>query len=188
MTNNAADRCETDYICKYMSPIGLITLASNGTAVTGAWFEGQKYYASTLKGAYEEKEVPVLRRAKLWLDAYFAGVQPREEVPLAFEGCSPFRKKVYEILLGIPLGSTTTYGEIARRIEAESGAKTSARAVGGAVGHNPVSIIVPCHRVLGKDGSLTGYAGGIERKIALLRLEGVDADRRGITKNKAAGI
>ena len=95
---------------------------------------------------------------------------------------------MYEILLGIPLGSTTTYGEIARRIEAESGAKTSARAVGGAVGHNPVSIIVPCHRVLGKDGSLTGYAGGIERKIALLRLEGVDADRRGITKNKAAGI
>lgn len=93
MTSNAADRCETDYICKYLSPIGLITLASNGTAVTGAWFEGQKYYASTLKGAYEEKEVPSLSRAKLRLDAYLAGVQPREELPLAFEGCSPFRKK-----------------------------------------------------------------------------------------------
>lgn len=166
-------------ICHYDSPLGGITLASDEEGLTGLWFDGQKYFGGEiLKGrAVEEKEAerkertPVLEQTVKWLDLYFAGQEPDFTPPLHLKG-SEFRLAVWDILLQIPYGQTTTYAEIARAIAAQRGLKSmSAQAVGGAVGHNPVSIIVPCHRVLGTDGSLTGYAGGIDKKISLLTLE-----------------
>ena len=162
-----------DYTQEYGSPLGPITLASDGEALTGLWFQGQKYDRSTLSDENEQRDLPVFREAARWLDRYFAGDAPDFTPPLKLRG-SPFRQAVWEILLTIPRGSVTTYGEIAAHIAAQRGLEhMSAQAVGGAVGHNPVSIIVPCHRVVGADGSLTGYAGGLERKRALLKLEGV---------------
>ena len=161
-----------DYTQKYASPLGPITLASDGEALTGLWFQGQKYDRSTLSDENEQRDLPVFRETARWLDRYFAGDAPDFTPPLKLRG-SPFRQAVWEILLTIPRGSVTTYGEIAAHIAAQRGLEhMSAQAVGGAVGHNPVSIIVPCHRVVGADGSLTGYAGGIERKAWLLALEG----------------
>ena len=161
-----------DYTQKYASPLGPITLASDGEALTGLWFQGQKYDRSTLSDENEQRDLPVFRETARWLDRYFAGDAPDFTPPLKLRG-SPFRQAVWEILLTIPRGSVTTYGEIAAHIAAQRGLEhMSAQAVGGAVGHNPVSIIVPCHRVIGADGSLTGYAGGIERKAWLLALEG----------------
>ena len=161
-----------DYLQEYRSPLGTITLASDGKALTGLWFEGQRYYGATLAAGSVYGDVPVFREAARWLDRYFAGSAPDFTPPLHLRG-SPFRQAVWEILLTIPRGSVTTYGEIAAHIAAQRGLEhMSAQAVGGAVGHNPVSIIVPCHRVVGADGSLTGYAGGIERKAWLLALEG----------------
>ena len=162
------------YISHYQSPIGDILLAADDTGLTGLWFEGQKYFARCLDKNREEKEVPVLEAAKRWLDLYFSGQEPDFSVPLHFIG-TDFQKQVWEILCTIPYGRTTTYGDIAKCFAAKKGLPhMSAQAIGGAVGHNEISIIVPCHRVVGSDGSLTGYAGGVDKKRALLTLEGVD--------------
>lgn len=165
------------YISKYTSPLGGITLASNGTQLTGLWFDGQKYFADTLPEEYEEKDLRVFGQTKQWLDIYFSGKAPDFTPPLSMDGISPFRKRVWEIMLEIPFGKTSTYGQIAKQIEKETGKKASAQAVGGAVGHNSISLIIPCHRVLGSNTSLTGYAGGINKKIELLKLEGVDVSK-----------
>ena len=153
----------------YPSPIGLLTLAADGNALVGLWLENQKYFAAGFeKHLIPGDELPVFRDAKAWLDAYFAGLTPDiRNLPLAPEG-SAFQHSVWEVLKEIPYGQTVTYGEIARALDCRS-----AQAVGGAVGRNPISIIIPCHRVLGAGGSLTGYAGGTERKLWLLRHEGI---------------
>lgn len=161
------------YINHYDSPLGGITIASDGEALIGLWFDGQKYFADTLSAEHREAELPVFREARRWLDIYFSGHRPDFTPPLIMAG-SPFRRRVWESLLRIPYGKTTTYGSIAKEIASERELSSmSAQAVGGAVGHNSISLIIPCHRVLGTDGGLTGYAGGIDRKRALLRLEGV---------------
>ena len=161
-----------NYIYKYISPIGIITLSSNGTALTGLWYNGQKNFAQTLSKPYEEKLLPVFEDTIKWLDIYFGGAVP-DFTPELYVHSTPFRKAVYDILLTIPYGQTMTYGEIAEILAQQTGKKKmSAQAVGGAVGHNPISIIIPCHRVVGADRSLTGYAGGIDRKRFLLELEG----------------
>jgi len=161
-----------DYVYRYNSPIGSVTMASDGTALTGLWFDGQKYFAGTLSEPYEEKLLPVFEDTIRWLDTYFSGEIPAFMPELSVQS-TPFRKAVWDILLTIPYGQTITYGEIADIIAQQTGKKMSAQAVGGAVGHNPVSIIIPCHRVVGADGSMTGYAGGIVRKKFLLELEGI---------------
>lgn len=156
----------------YDSPLGKILVAANESGICGLWFENAKYYAATLAPDSIFRTTPLLREAARWLDLYFAGEKPGFTPQLAPEG-SDFRRRVWNILLSVPYGQTTTYKAIAERIARESGqARMSAQAVGGAVGHNPISIIIPCHRVVGSNGSLTGYAGGIERKIRLLELEG----------------
>ncbi len=154
------------YLTRYESPLGSILLAADGVGLTGLWFVGQKYFPSFSEGEALEEETPVLAEAIRWLDVYFSGASPDFLPPLHPQGSS-FRQAVWNVLLTIPRGQTMTYGEIARRLNVRS-----AQAVGGAVGHNPVSILIPCHRVVGSDGSLTGYAGGLERKERLLQLEG----------------
>ena len=154
------------FLTHYASPLGPILLAADETGLTGLWFEAQKYFPSFLGVDYQEKETPVLTETARWLDVYFSGKDPGFLPPLHPQG-SPFRQTVWDILLTIPRGQTMTYGEIARRLGVHS-----AQAVGGAVGHNPISILIPCHRVVGSDGSLTGYAGGFDRKTRLLQLEG----------------
>lgn len=175
----------------YRSPLGEILLAADGEGLTGLWFEGQKYYAYGLDMCHEEKETPVLRDVRRFLDIYFSGREPGFTPPLHAAG-TPFQMAVWEILRGIPYGATVTYGEIARELaqrreepreltqeseglrelaQRREGPGTLARAVGGAVGHNRISILIPCHRVLGAGGSLTGYAGGMDRKRKLLDLE-----------------
>ena len=147
------------YITHYHSPLGKITLAADKTGLTGLWFEGQKYFALHLEPEHEEKELPVFADAKRWLDIYFSGKEPDFIPPLHPTG-SAFRQAVWKILLQIPYGQTTTYGEIAKKLaKMQNASHMSAQAVGGAVGHNEVSIIIPCHRVVGTNGSLTGYAG-----------------------------
>ena len=149
-------------------------LAADETGLRGLWFDGQKYFARDLSAERIEQNTPALTEAKRWLDIYFAGKEPDFLPPLHPTG-SAFRQSVWEILLKIPYGQTTTYGELAAQLAAHNGLKRmSAQAVGGAVGHNPISIIVPCHRVVGTGGSLTGYAGGLAKKLALLKLEGID--------------
>ena len=159
------------YINHYHSPFGTILLAADDTGLTGLWFEDQKYFAQGLDKETEEKEFSIFQTARRWLDVYFSGQKPDFQVPLHFQGTA-FQKEVWEILLSIPYGETTTYGAIAKQLAAKRGLPhLSAQAVGSAVGHNKISIIVPCHRVIGADGSLTGYAGGIWRKEKLLVLE-----------------
>ena len=161
-----------EYLHDTETPLGKVVMSSDGTVLTGLWFEGQKYFGATLSGKGEEKMLPVFEEAEAWLAAYFSGKDPGFTPPLAPKG-TPFRTAVWEILLTIPFGQTMTYGEIAAALAEKQGLKhMSAQAVGGAVGHNPVSLIIPCHRVLGSDGSLTGYAGGIDRMEKLLALEG----------------
>ncbi len=165
------------YISKYESPIGKILLAAYETGLTGLWFEGQKYFALYLDKKQEEKELPIFNKAKEWLDIYFSGREPDFKLPLHFIG-TPFQNEVWEILYSIPYGTTVTYGDIAKTIADKRGIdRMSAQAVGGAVGRNEISLIVPCHRVVGADGSLTGYAGGLDKKIALLKLEKIDMER-----------
>lgn len=160
------------YIAKYQSAIGAMLLACDEIGLTGLWFEGAKYYASNLDVENEESETPILRETKRWLDIYFAGKEPDFMPPLHMIG-SEFQLEVWEILQKIPYGKTTTYGEIAKQIAEKKGLpRMSAQAVGGAVGHNRISILIPCHRVVGTDGSLTGYAGGVDKKKTLLELEG----------------
>lgn len=162
------------HTCKYKSLIGDILLAADEIGLIGLWFEGQKYFANTLPEDYVPQETKILTEAKKWLDVYFSGEEPNFTPPLHPNG-STFRKAVWQILLEIPYGQTITYGEIARRIAVmKNTSHMSAQAVGGAVGHNEISIIIPCHRVVGTNGSLTGYAGGIDKKISLLKLEHTD--------------
>lgn len=161
------------------SPVGRLLLAGRDGALVGLWIEGQKYFQEPLKGEMRENPgSPILNQAKQWLERYFRGERPPiRELNLAPEG-SEFRREVWKILCEIPYGQVTTYGEIAKKIAARRGSEHNwAQAVGGAVGHNPISIIIPCHRVVGADGSLTGYAGGVEKKQRLLTHEGVDMEK-----------
>lgn len=174
------------FISKYSSPLGGITLASNGKELTGLWFDGQKYFADNLPNEHEEKDLPIFAKTKKWLDIYFSGKAPDFTPPVAMEGISPFRRRVWGIMLEIPFGKTLSYGEIAKCIERETGKRASAQAVGGAVGHNSVSLVIPCHRVVGANGSLTGYAGGIDKKIALLKMEGADTSELTLPKKGTA--
>ncbi|MDE5939313.1 MAG: methylated-DNA--[protein]-cysteine S-methyltransferase [Lachnospiraceae bacterium] len=160
-----------EYIHHYNSPLGRIMLAADGQALTGLWFEGQKYFADKLDRNHEEKNLPVFEQTEQWLAIYFSGKEPDFMPPLFMKGTS-FQKEVWEALLAVPFGQTTTYAEIAKGIAKRRGlASMSAQAVGNAVAHNPMSLIIPCHRVLGSDGSLTGYAGGLEKKKWLLAME-----------------
>ena len=159
-----------DFIQYYGSPLGRILLASDGETLTGLWFEGQKHFGSTLSGDETERALPVFDEAVRWLDAYFSGGDPGRLPPLAPRG-TDFQRAVWALLTEIPYGRTVTYGELAAALEERTGRPASPRAVGGAVGRNPISILIPCHRVVGADGSLTGYAGGLKRKKALLSLE-----------------
>ncbi len=162
------------FISHYDSPLGGILLAADEIGLTGLWFDGQKYFAAHLPAEHGEEKTPILAETEHWLDLYFDGKKPDFQPPLHPFG-SPFRQAVWKILLQIPYGRITTYGEIAEKLAEEQGLpRMSAQAVGGAVGHNAISIIIPCHRVIGANGSLTGYAGGIERKLKLLKLEHVD--------------
>lgn len=162
------------YTATYLSPLGKILLAADDIGLTGLWFDGEKFYAKNLATEHEEKEVPVFGEVKHWLDLYFSGMNPEFMPPIHMIG-STFQLSVWNILKQIPYGETTTYGEIAKQIAASRGKeRMSAQAVGGAVGHNEISIIIPCHRVVGTNGSLTGYAGGVDKKVRLLTLEGVN--------------
>ena len=170
----------------YDSPLGGILLAADDVGLTGLWFDGQKYFARGLSNERIVQETSVLAEAKRWLDIYFTGKAPDFTPPLHPIG-SAFRRSVWEILLQIPYGQTATYGEIARQLAKKQGLeRMSAQAVGGAVGHNKISIIIPCHRVVGADGSLTGYAGGIGKKEKLLELERADMSRVFVPKKGTA--
>lgn len=155
----------------YDSPLGGILLAADESGLTGLWFAGGKYFAEGLPAAQLRQETPVLAETRRWLDIYFTGREPDFLPPLHPVG-SPFQQAVWALLLQIPYGQTVTYGQLAARLAAERGlARMSAQAVGGAVGRNRISLIIPCHRVIGADGSLTGYAGGLDRKAKLLAWE-----------------
>lgn len=179
-------RTDMQYISHYDSPLGAILLAADDTGLTGLWFEGQKYFSAGLDDKCEERELPVFETAKHWLDIYFSGKEPDFTPPLNFIG-TEFQKEVWEMLLAIPYGRTMSYGDIAKRIAEKRGIEhLSAQAVGGAVGHNRISVIVPCHRVVGSNGSLTGYAGGIDKKIKLLELEKTDMKGLSVPKKGTA--
>ena len=174
------------FIQHYNSPMGGILLAADEIGLTGLWFNGQKYFARSLPAGYTEQNTPALSEAKRWLEVYFTGKKPDFMPPLHIVG-SAFRRAVWEILLQIPYGKTTTYGEIARQLaKKQKLPRMSAQAVGGAVGHNEISIIIPCHRVVGTNGSLTGYAGGIDKKIKLLELEHTDMSSFFVPKSGTA--
>lgn len=163
----------SNFFCKYQSPLDEITIVSNGSAITGLWFAKQKHFDAELGENTANSDLPIFAKAIRWLDMYFAGKNPGEIPPIQLDG-TPFQLEVWRILQTIPYGERTTYGEIAKNIAKKRGiAKMSARAVGGAVGRNPISIFVPCHRVVGSNGKLTGYASGIEKKIKLLKLENI---------------
>lgn len=159
------------YTQQFHSPLGIITLASNTNTLLGLWFEEQKYFGNILPKDCVKKQTQVLADTQTWLEIYFSGEIPSFTPPLIAQG-TPFRKSVWEILQTIPYGHTMTYKEIANKLALKRGiSKMSAQAVGNAVGHNPISLIIPCHRVIGSNKSLTGYAGGLERKAWLLKLE-----------------
>lgn len=162
------------YTNQYPSPLGAITIACDEEAIIGLWFNGQKYFGYTLLGEIETKSQPLLEDASRWLDVYFSGREPDFLPPLRY-GSTRFRELVCDIMLTIPYGKTMTYGEIAAIAAQKMGIpKMSAQAVGGAVGHNPISLMIPCHRVIGANGNLTGYAGGINLKARLLELENAE--------------
>lgn len=167
------------YTTHYNSPIGKLLLAEKDDALIGVWMEGQKYFPEMLQNEMkEDNNSHILLQTKKWLDRYFAGEKPPvSELVLAPIG-SDFRKEVWKILCEIPYGEVTTYGEISRKLANRRGLnRMSAQAVGSAVAHNPLTIIVPCHRVVGANGNLTGYAGGLQKKIKLLTHEGVDMEQ-----------
>ena len=165
------------YTAAYQSSVGDVLLAADETGLTGLWFEGEKFYALSLDPEHEERETPIFAITRRWLDIYFSGHEPDFMPPVHMIG-SEFRRCVWELLLQIPYGTTVTYGDLARQVARRRGLRRmSALAVGGAVGHNEISIIVPCHRVVGTNGSLTGYAGGVDKKRRLLELEGVDMEK-----------
>lgn len=161
-----------DYTAHYQSPLGGITMASDGIALVALWFDDQQHFGSTLCADHvESPDQPIFADARRWLDSYFSGKVPDFTPSLSLRG-SDFRKQVWQILLTIPYGQTMTYADIAHVISTRrAGHPMSAQAVGGAVGHNPISLIIPCHRVIGANGSLTGYAAGLHRKARLLQIE-----------------
>ena len=159
-----------DFLHYYESPLGRITLAADGEALTGLWFDGQRHFGETLSDDRQESFLPVFEEADRWLDRYFSREKPDFTPALNPHG-TPFRRLVWQQLFLIPYGQTISYGQLADNLSTRTGRRVSARAVGGAVGHNPISLIIPCHRVIGANGSLTGYAGGTDRKAALLRME-----------------
>ena len=176
------------YSTVFSSPIGMITLACYDDKLVGLWTEGQKYHGDTIPEAIvENNDIPVLGSAKNWIVRYFAGEKPDiAELPLAPVG-GEFRQSVWKILCEIPYGEVTTYGSIAKKIAVKTGRDSmSSQAIGGAVGHNPISIIIPCHRVVGSNGSLTGFAGGVQMKVKLLELAGVDMSRLFVPKKGTA--
>ena len=171
-----------NYKTVYASPFGTIILRSDGTYLTGLWFEGSRDSAKHT-GVFAEEDLPIFAQTREWLDQYFSGREPEGTVPYRMEGLTPFRRQVMEILERIPYGEVTTYQAIAQEIARQRGIeKMSAQAVGGAVGWNPICILVPCHRVVGTNGSLTGYGGGMANKCRLLELEGHDLRRFTIPK------
>lgn len=165
------------YIDTYASPLGIITMGSNGKQLTGLWFKGQKYFDHPSSDRPQHLSLPIFDETRTWLDVYFQGKRPTFTPPMLLND-TPFRKTVWQLLLTIPYGETTTYKDIAMKWARQHGVKSmSSQAVGGAVGRNPISIIIPCHRVIGTNGSLTGYAGGLDRKRWLLQLEQASTDR-----------
>ena len=160
------------YTAHYTSPLGGITLTSDGIALTGLDFDGQTYFLENITTNHQQKNLPVFEETCHYLDLYFDGKEPDFSPALNPTGTA-FQMSVWTILRTIPYGETTSYGAIAKRLEKSTGKRMSAQAVGGAVGRNPISILIPCHRVIGTDGSLTGYAGGLDKKEYLLRIEGV---------------
>lgn len=166
-----------NFIDHYHSPLGDLLTVADETGLIGLWFKGEKDFAHSLSADPAERQTPILLETRRWLDIYFSGKDPGFLPPLQFKGSS-FQKAIWKLLLQIPYGHTTTYGEIGRKFAEKQGIrKMSAQAVGGAVSHNEISIIIPCHRVIGADGSLTGYAAGLEKKAQLLALEGVSLAR-----------
>lgn len=164
------------YTTTYSSSIGMICLTADEIGLTRLWFDTEKFYKDSLEKEYEKKEVPIFGVAKKWLDIYFSGQKPEFMPKLHISGSS-FQLSVWKLLCQIPYGKTTTYGELAKIVAKERGISCmSAQAIGGAVGHNRISIIIPCHRVIGSNGSLTGYGGGLDKKKKLLLLEGVDIE------------
>jgi methylated-DNA-[protein]-cysteine S-methyltransferase len=162
------------YTCRIDTPLGAITASAENEALTGLWFVGQKYYPARTDTWVLAPDHPVFATLRVWLSHYFSGMESLPGLRLEPQG-TPFQKAVWDILLKIPFGQITTYGEIAKKIAAARGLPSmSAQAVGGAVGHNPISILIPCHRVVGSNKSLTGYAGGLDKKKALLLLEHVN--------------
>lgn len=162
---------EKIYTCEFSSPLGQIKASATDSALTGLWFVGQRYFPAQTASWVQDDNHKVFKLLRKWLENYFSGKNPAVDFSIEPKG-SEFQQKVWKILRKIPYGQVTTYGQIAAKIAEESGRSSmSAQAVGGAVGHNPVSILIPCHRVIGADSSLTGYAGGIEKKAALLHLE-----------------
>lgn len=174
------------YITHYQSPIGGMLIAADKTGLTGLWFDREKYYADHLDTEHEERDTPILEQTKEWLTIYFSGREPHFLPPIHMTG-TPFQISVWKILQKIPYGETVTYGKIAKEIAVQKGlSRMSAQAVGGAVGHNEISIIIPCHRVIGTNGNLTGYAAGIDKKVKLLTLEKVDMQHLFIPKKGTA--
>jgi methylated-DNA-[protein]-cysteine S-methyltransferase len=176
------------YSTTHQSPVGALTLACDGEKLAGLWIEGQKYHGDPISEEMTEKsDIPIFDAAKKWLDRYFSGERPAiSELPLAPVG-GEFRREVWRLLCEIPYGKVVSYGDIAKKTAANlNRTNLSCRAVGGADGRNPISIIIPCHRVVGANGSLTGYAGGLDKKIKLLELEGVDLSRLFVPKNSTA--
>lgn len=165
------------YINTYASPLGIIIMGSNGKQLTGLWFEGQKYFDYPSGDQPQHQSLPIFDETRTWLDVYFQGKHPTFTPPMLLND-TPFRIAVWQLLLTIPYGETTTYKDIARQWARQHGVKSmSSQAVGGAVGRNPISIIIPCHRVIGTNGSLTGYAGGLDRKRWLLQWEQKNTDK-----------
>lgn len=170
----------------YDSPLGSILLTADEIGLTGLWFDGQKHFARGLPAQHTEQDTPVLSEARRWLDVYFTGREP-DFLPALHPIGSAFRRRVWDLLLRVPYGQTVTYGQLAQQLAAQQSlSHMSAQAVGGAVGHNAISIIIPCHRVVGAGGNLTGYAGGIDRKVQLLTLEHADTSGFFVPKKSTA--